>query len=195
MECETPVLKDMVASNSTTYRKTYSSLFDQDDCVAVVLRALNRHADIAQEPPLYANMLGLPGRTDDVRVFLDAVYKANSKLTRTELIRKCNQGEFGGVVFTGHGSLNIDHVDAKQFQIGSPIVYCNEFAKALAEYGKHPHLMLTDPRLEGYRARQEQDPSLLPSSSSLSDEFNERLVDKYEKTQRQLKALDDEWDF
>jgi hypothetical protein len=178
MDCETPVLKDLIASNSTMYRKAYSSLFSQQDCMEVVLRALNRHADITrQEIPTYVSKLGLTGRTEDVKVFLDAV---GTKIPAIEVIRKCNQGEYGGLIFTGHGSLNIDRVDTGQFQLDSAIVYRNEFAKTLAEYGTNPHLMLVDPRLEGYRTA----PTAEKSHAELG----------HERRRDQIQSLEDDWD-
>jgi hypothetical protein len=195
MECDTPTLMELVATNSTTYRKTYSTLFNQDDCVGVVLRALNRHADIAGETPMYVSMLGLKSRTDDVKVFLNAVdAREGQKIPRSNLIRACNQGDYGGLVFSGHGSLNMDQVDPGHFLRDQPIVYRNEFAKILAEYGKNPALMITDPRLEGYR-EQSQKPLGGYTSESSGPMYKSPEQLGRERRQNLIQEVEDVWDF
>lgn len=149
LQCDPVTLREMIATNSTSYKKSYRDVVNQKDCVEVVLRALNRYADISQEPPAYLETLGKTERITNVDDFLASITAKRGKVNLVELIRKCNFGDLGGLIFTGYTGTNLERV--QDLHVHSPIIYKNEFAKTLEEYGKDPASIMHDPRLENHR--------------------------------------------
>jgi hypothetical protein len=124
--------------------KDYKKLVGDFTVMDIVVRALNRHGVISHTTPDYVAKLGLDGPTEEGSVFVEA-FREHEKRSGAKqhmiedimLIRKCHEGEFGGMIFgTGPIPSDLPKFKFNRNYKQSAIVYMNEQARRLVQLGK-----------------------------------------------------------
>ena len=141
-DAEPRTIIGMVGSNVTEFRNGYSEFVTPMDCVDFVLKALNRHAALTgMEVPTYGIELGLDRYTNDPNEILTAYRNHESTKGRSEMefIRRCNRGEFGGLVFSDRQPRSVERINLEDIrEQDSIITYMNEAAQQLISYATNP---------------------------------------------------------
>jgi 50S ribosome-binding GTPase/Type II intron maturase len=124
----------LLAANMTEPFTGYKKIASHDMILRILLQAVNRHADMSHEQPAYMEQLGLQRPTVDPSEFL-AAYKASAgTAVADDLIRKFQNGEFGGLIFTPYRQLQNPDESELSINRTSSVLYMNDEAKLLVDF-------------------------------------------------------------